>query len=123
MQGKRKGESKSNDGESFVEFPENQYICFMDQFNWNMDNDNVEMEASQKGDIIIAPMTRPEYVPLMEKASGIITDEGGITCHAAIISRELNIPCIIGTQVATEILKDGDIVEINANEGIVRKID
>ena len=51
--GKRKGEFKSNDGESFVEFPENQYICYMDQFNWNMDNDNVEMEASQKGDINI----------------------------------------------------------------------
>jgi pyruvate,water dikinase len=65
-------------------------------------------------------MTRPEFVPLMKKAIAIVTDEGGITCHAAIVSRELKKPCIIGTKVATQVLKDGDMVEVDANSGIVR---
>jgi pyruvate,water dikinase len=65
-------------------------------------------------------MTRPEYVPLMKKAAGIITDEGGITCHAAIVSRELKIPCVIGTKIATKVLKDGDMVEVDADKGIVK---
>jgi phosphohistidine swiveling domain-containing protein len=74
------------------------------------------------GDVIVAPSTRPEYLPLMKKACAIITDEGGLTSHAAIVSRELKIPCIIGTQVATEILKDNDLVEVDADNGVVRKI-
>ncbi len=74
----------------------------------------------QKGDILVATMTRPEFVPLMKIAGAIITNEGGITCHAAVISRELNKPCIIGTQVATEVLKDGDLVEVDANKGVVK---
>jgi phosphoenolpyruvate synthase/pyruvate phosphate dikinase len=81
-----------------------------------------EIKDFKKGEILVAPMTRPEFVPAMKKASAIVTDEGGITCHAAIISRELSIPCIIGTKIATKLLKDGDLVEINANHGIVRKI-
>lgn len=72
------------------------------------------------GEILVAGMTRPEYVPLMKMAAGIITDEGGITCHAAIISRELKIPCVIGTKIATKLLKDGDMVEVDADNGIVR---
>lgn len=76
----------------------------------------------KKGDIIVATMTRPEYVPIMKLAGGIITNEGGVTCHAAIISRELNIPCIIGTQIATEVLKDGDVAEVDADNGIIRII-
>lgn len=76
----------------------------------------------QNGDILVTSMTRPEFVPLMKKSSAVITDEGGVTCHAAIISRELNIPCIIGTNAGTRLLKDGDMVEVNANEGIVRII-
>ncbi len=75
-----------------------------------------------EGDILVAPMTRPEFVPLMKKASAIIADEGGITCHAAIISRELNIPCIVGTQKATSKLKDGMLVEVDADNGIVKVI-
>ena len=74
----------------------------------------------QEGEILVTSMTRPEFVPLMKKSKAIITDEGGITCHAAIVSRELNIPCIIGTKNATRILKDGDLVEVDANNGIVR---
>jgi phosphohistidine swiveling domain-containing protein len=75
-----------------------------------------------KGDIIVAVMTRPEYVPLMEKASAIITEEGGITCHASIISRELKIPCMVGVQNATTYLKDGDLVEVDADNGTVKKV-
>ena len=73
----------------------------------------------EKGDILVTSMTRPEFVPLMKKAGAIITNEGGITSHAAIISRELKIPCIIGTKNATVILKDGDFVEVDANNGII----
>lgn len=73
-----------------------------------------------KGDILVTSMTRPEFVPLMKMAGAIITNEGGITCHAAIISRELNIPCIVGTKIATEILKNGDKVEVDANKGIIK---
>jgi phosphohistidine swiveling domain-containing protein len=76
----------------------------------------------EKGDILVADMTRPEMVVAMEKAAAIITDEGGITCHAAIVSRELGIPCIVGTKIATTVLKDGDLVEVDANQGIVKKL-
>lgn len=67
-------------------------------------------------------MTRPELMPAVKKAKAIITDEGGLTCHAAIVSRELGVPCIIGTKIATKILKDGNLVEVDANKGIIRKI-
>ncbi len=82
-----------------------------------------EFHKMNKGDILVTGMTRPEFVPLMRMAGAIITDEGGITSHAAIISRELHKPCIIGTKIATRILKDGDIVEVDADRGVVRKID
>jgi pyruvate,water dikinase len=65
-------------------------------------------------------MTTPEYVPALKKAAAIITDEGGITCHAAIVSRELGIPCIIGTKIATKVLKDGNIVEIHGATGVIK---
>jgi pyruvate,water dikinase len=64
-------------------------------------------------------MTLPDYVPAMKKAAAIITDEGGVTCHAAIVSRELKIPCIVGTKIATKVLKDGDMVDVNANHALV----
>jgi phosphohistidine swiveling domain-containing protein len=76
----------------------------------------------KEGDILVAGMTRPEYVPLMKKALAVITNEGGITSHASIVSRELKIPCIIGTKIATRVLRDGDRVEVDANKGIVRKL-
>jgi len=65
-------------------------------------------------------MTRPEFLPAMKKSVAVVTDEGGLTCHAAIVSRELGIPCIIGTKIATKVLKTGDLVEVNANHGVVR---
>jgi len=74
----------------------------------------------QKGDIIVASMTRPEFMPALKIAAGIVTDEGGITCHAAIISRELGIPCVVGTKIATKVLRDGMEIEVRANHGFVR---
>lgn len=78
-----------------------------------------EISKVNKGDVLVAVMTRPDYIPAMRKAAAIITDEGGITCHAAIISRELGIPCIIGTKIATQVLKDGMKVKVDANHGLV----
>ncbi len=71
------------------------------------------------GDVLVTSMTSPDFMPAMRKAVAIITNEGGITCHAAVISRELNIPCIVGTKHATKVLKDGDKVEVDANKGII----
>ncbi len=79
-----------------------------------------EISKVEKGDVLVTSMTRPEFVPAMKKAAAIITDEGGITSHAAVISRELKIPCVIGTKIATKVLKDGDLVMVNANHGIVK---
>jgi phosphohistidine swiveling domain-containing protein len=76
----------------------------------------------KEGDILLSSMTRPEMVVAMKKAAAIVTDEGGITCHAAVVSRELRKPCIIATKIATKVLKDGDMVEVDADKGIVRKI-
>lgn len=81
-----------------------------------------ELFKIEQGDVLVAVMTRPDYIPAMKKASAIVTDEGGITCHAAIVSRELQIPCIIGTKIATKVLKDGMMVEVNANHGWVKII-
>ncbi len=81
-----------------------------------------DMPKIQKGDIIISPMTRPHFVPALRKASGIVTDFGGILCHAALISREFGIPCVVGTKNATKVFSDNDLVELDAYEGIVRKI-
>ncbi len=75
-----------------------------------------------RGDIIIAEMTYPDYNLALAKAKAIVTDIGGVTCHAAIVSRELNKPCIIGTKIATKVFQDGDLVEVDANAGVVRKL-
>ena len=68
-------------------------------------------------------MTTVDFVPLMQKACAIVTDEGGILCHAAIVSREMRKPCVIGTKVATKSLKDGDLVEVDAGKGVVNVLD
>ncbi|HAH03998.1 MAG: Phosphoenolpyruvate synthase [Parcubacteria group bacterium GW2011_GWA2_43_17] len=81
-----------------------------------------EINKMKKGEVLIAPMTTPDVFMAAKKAGAIITDEGGQLCHAAIISRELKIPCIIGTKIASQVFKDGDFIEVNANQGIVRKI-
>lgn len=78
------------------------------------------IKSFEDGEILVASMTRPEYISAMQHASAFITDEGGITCHAAIIAREMKKPCIIGTKIATKVLKDGDLVEVNADTGVVK---
>ncbi len=82
-----------------------------------------DMQKMCVGDILVIAMTDPNYIPAMEKAAAFVTDQGGILCHAAIVSREMKKPCIIGTKSATKSFKDKDILEVNADEGIVRKID
>lgn len=79
-----------------------------------------EIGKIQFGDILIAPTTAPSYIIGMQRAAAFVTDEGGITSHAAIVARELKIPCIIGTKIATKVLKDGDMVEVDAERGIVK---
>ncbi len=78
-----------------------------------------ELGKIEKGDILVTEMTSPDYVPAMEKSAAIVTDRGGLTCHAAIVSRELGIPCIVGTENATQVLKDGMLVTVDANHGVV----
>lgn len=82
--------------------------------------DHAKLIASmKKGDVLVTGSTGPEMILACKKAGAIVTEEGGITSHAAIVSRELGIPCVIGTKVATQVLKDGDIVEVDAVHGIV----
>ncbi len=81
-----------------------------------------DFKKFQNGEVLVTSMTRPEFLPIMKKARAFITNEGGITSHAAIIAREMNKPCIIGTKIATKVFKDGDVVEVDANKGIIRKI-
>jgi pyruvate,water dikinase len=70
--------------------------------------------------VLVTSMTTPDFIVAMKKAGAIVTDEGGLSCHAAIVSRELKIPCVIGTKIATKVFKDGDRVEVDANKGIVK---
>ena len=79
-----------------------------------------DIEKVLDGDVMVSSMTRPEMTAAMKRAAAFVTDEGGITCHAAIVARELKKPCIIGTKIATQVLKDGDMVEVDADKGIVR---
>lgn len=72
------------------------------------------------GDILVTSTTRPSFIPVMEKAGAFVTNEGGLLSHAAIIAREMKKPCIVGTKVATKVLKDGDLVEVDANTGVVK---
>lgn len=81
-----------------------------------------DMAKVAVGDILVASQTTPDLVPAMKKAAAFVTDIGGITSHAAIVAREMKKPCVIGTKIATKILKDGDLVEVNANEGDVTKL-
>ncbi len=83
-------------------------------------NNPNKYDRFNEGDVLVTGMTRPEFLPLINKSSAILTDAGGVLSHAAIMARELKKPCIIGMQVVTQVLKDGDLVEIDANVGIVR---
>ncbi|MFA5022222.1 MAG: PEP-utilizing enzyme [Patescibacteria group bacterium] len=81
-----------------------------------------DFSKMKKGEILVAPMTAPEFIIVIKKAIAIVTDEGGMTSHAAIVSRELGIPCIVGTKIATKVLKDGDLVQVDTIKGWVKKI-
>lgn len=79
-----------------------------------------EMHKVENGDIIVAPMTIPEFLPAMKRASAFVNDEGGMLSHAAVVAREMKKPCIVDTKFATQVIKDGDELEINADNGMVR---
>ena len=83
---------------------------------------NSEQVKDFNADILITPMTAPDFLPAIERAKAIVTDEGGLTSHIAIVARELNKPCIMSTRRATRVFKDGDMVEVDANNGIIKKI-
>jgi len=81
-----------------------------------------DMAEFKRGEILVTNQTTPEFVPIMRKAAAIVTEQGGITSHAAVISRELNKPCVIGTKIAATVFQTGDMVEVNADKGIVKKL-
>ncbi len=78
-----------------------------------------EGEALQGGEVLVAPMTSPDWVPVLRRAAALVTDGGGMTCHAAIIARELGVPCVVGTRRATEVLRDGELVTVDGAKGVV----
>ncbi len=78
-----------------------------------------EISKVKEGDILVTPMTTPDMVPAMQRAAAIVTDEGGMTCHAAIVSRELGVPAVVGTKNATQVLKDGMVVTVDGEKGLV----
>jgi pyruvate, water dikinase len=80
---------------------------------------SAEMERLKAGEILVTTMTTPDMVPAMSRAAGIVTDEGGMTCHAAIVSRELGVPCVVGTREATHVIADGSEVTVDGKTGAV----
>ncbi len=81
-----------------------------------------DMKKVKPGDILVSPATNPDLIVAMKKAAAFVTDMGGVISHAAIVSRELKKPCIVGTKIATKVLKDGDLVEVDADKGVVKII-
>ena len=79
-----------------------------------------DLKKVKEGDVILANTTHPNYLPAMHKAVAFVTNEGGMLSHAAIVAREMKKPCVVGTKSATEMFKDGDVVEVDAAHGIVR---
>jgi phosphohistidine swiveling domain-containing protein len=86
-----------------------------------VDPDNLDVDFPDGG-ILVCPVTTPNYVPLMQKAAAIVTDQGGILSHAAIVARELHKPCIVGTGNATQKLKNGDKIRVDADKGVVTSV-
>ncbi|MFC1598136.1 PEP-utilizing enzyme [Patescibacteria group bacterium] len=82
-----------------------------------------DLRKVEPGDIMVAVTTHPDYVPAMRRCAAIVTDEGGLTCHAAIVARELQIPCIVGTKLATATFQDGEILVLDAENGSARKVE
>ena len=86
----------------------------------NLEKVNKEIKKMKKGSVLVAETTAPELIIACKKASAIVTDLGGLMSHAAIVSRELKLPCIVGTKYASRLLKDGYLVEVDANNGVVK---
>ncbi len=84
--------------------------------------DPLNAPTFNEGDVLVTGMTRPEFMPLIKKSAAIVTDVGGILCHAAITAREMKIPCVVGTAVATKIFKNDDTLEVDAVSGVVKKL-
>jgi len=91
-------------------------------FKWDAEDPAGEIEEMPEGAILVAGQTRPQLMPAIRKASAIVTDEGGITSHAAIVSREFGIPCVIGTKTGTKVFNTGDLLRVDANKGVVKKL-
>lgn len=83
-------------------------------------NFSKEIEKMEPGEILVAPSTTPDFILGFKKAIAVVTEEGGLTSHAAVVSREMNLPCLIGVKKVSERLKDGDLVEVDANKGVVK---
>ena len=83
---------------------------------------NSDINKVEVGDILLSSNTTPDHVPAMRRAAAIVTQTGGLTCHAAIVSRELNKPCLIGVKGLLQVFKDGDEVEVDIQKGIIKKI-
>lgn len=81
-----------------------------------------EIVKMAQGDILVATTTNPNLMPAIRMAKAIVTEEGGLTCHAAIVARELRIPCVVGAKAVAHALKDGDLVEVDADKGIVKRL-
>ncbi|RJP63058.1 MAG: hypothetical protein C4543_01040 [Ignavibacteriales bacterium] len=81
-----------------------------------------DMQKMKEGDVLVSIATQPDLLPAMKKASAFVTDQGGVTSHAAIVAREMKTPCVIATKIATKVLRDGDLVEVDADKGIVKII-
>ncbi len=86
-------------------------------------NSPADMAKMQKSDVLVSITTNPDVVPTMKKAAAIVTEQDGVTGHAAIVSRELGVPCVIRTKVAMRVLREGERVEVDATNGIVRRLD
>lgn len=83
------------------------------------DNDLINVH---EGDILVSPMTRTSFLPAMKRAAAFVTDEGGVTCHAAIMAREMKKPCVVGTKIASKILKNGMNIDVDADSGLIKII-
>ena len=85
-------------------------------------NNSKDLEKFKEGDVLVSFATSPELVPAMKKASAIVTNSGGVTCHVVVVSRELKVPCLIGVRGVTQLVKDNNLVEVDATIGIIKKL-
>ena len=110
--------------------PRNTHVCLWLKFllSLNLAKNSIfvqtlnNVQRMDEGTVIVCDMTTPDFVPYLKKCVAIVTDRGGILSHAAIISRELNLPCVVATNNSTTILEDGMRVQVNADEGIIEVI-